>query len=138
MLNSNQACGSILKHFSVCFKWLLCFRKWLTLNSSHITYHRACACNLTYRHIYVYIYIYIHTYLKSQLNTNMTELARFAHSLTMNEGTCAISYSSTCPIYILWAEFVGCSHLDRENISYCHWIWALKCFKMEPYTLIVV
>ena len=29
----------------------------------------------------IYIYIYIRTYLKSQLNTNMTELARFACSL---------------------------------------------------------
>ena len=30
---------------------------------------------------YIYIYICIRTYLKSQLNTNMTELARFARSL---------------------------------------------------------
>ena len=35
--------------------------------------------NLTYDHIH--IYIYIRTYLKSQLNMNKTELARFARSL---------------------------------------------------------
>ena len=39
-------------------------------------YHRA--YNLTYGHLHIYS---VRTYLKSQLNTNMTELVRFAHSL---------------------------------------------------------
>ena len=33
--------------------------KVVTLNPAHITYHRACAYNLTYRHIYIYIYVYV-------------------------------------------------------------------------------
>ena len=67
--------------FSVGFNWLLWFRKGSTLNSSHITYHRACAYGLMYGHIYIYVCKYIRTYLKSRLNSNMTELARFARSL---------------------------------------------------------
>ena len=36
-----------------------------------------------YGHIYVYIYMCVYTYLKLRLNTNMTELAHFARSVTI-------------------------------------------------------
>ena len=49
-----------------------------------------------------YKYIYIRTYLKSQLNTNMTELARFARSLIITYVPPNIyiysPLSSCCPV----------------------------------------
>ena len=71
---------------------------------------------------YIYIYIYIRTYLKSQLNTNMTELACFARSLIrgvqIRAGAVRIYIyvwryicrnSSACHVYVMWAE-LGHSH----------------------------
>ena len=61
------------------------------------------------------MYIYIRTYLKSRLNTNMTELARFARSLITSIYIYVWRYvchnSSACHAHVMWAELVHCHFL---------------------------
>ena len=85
MLNSNQSAWFHFKSFLV-FIWsgYYAYESDLTPPTLRTTEH----VHITWRTAtYIYTYIYIRTYLKSQLNTNMTELARFARSLISHKLT---------------------------------------------------
>ena len=86
MLNSNRSARIHFKSFLVFVSsgyYALESGPHLTPPTLRITEHAHIGWR-TATYIYIYTYIYIRTYLKSRLNTNMTELARFARSLIIN------------------------------------------------------
>ena len=69
--------------------------KVVTLNPAHITYHRACAYNLTYRHIYIYIYVYVIARVGVKFGINFTSVRLSGNKIARGEAECYLPLNLT-------------------------------------------
>ena len=71
--------------------------KLVTLNPAHITYHRACAYNLTYRHTYIYTYIYVYVIARVEVKfgINFRSVRLSGNKIARGEAECYLPFNLT-------------------------------------------
>ena len=90
MLNSNRSAQIKFKTFLV----LVSIGYYgSTLNSSHITYHRACAYGLTYGHMYIYVYVIARVGVKFGINFTSVRLS--GNKIARGEAECYLPLNLT-------------------------------------------